>query len=99
MKAILEYINGTKYLSFTPEVMEVPTTLPVITKGSRDKANAWSWNGSLENPTIRPSIRTKYVDRNGIKTEIHYWLTDGICHCLSDCKDGNSNKIVELKKI
>ncbi len=96
MKAILENKNGVDYLSFTPKGMEFPTTIPVITKGNRDEANAWTWNGSLEKPTVRPSVRTKYLNDKGEMTEIHYWLSDGVCQCLSDCKDGNAGKHLEL---
>lgn len=95
MKAKLENRNGIDYLTFTPEGMEFPTTIPVITKGSREKNNAWTWNGSLDKPTVRPSVRTNY--HNGTEmTEIHYWLNDGICDCLGDCKDGNSGKKLNL---
>lgn len=96
MKAKLEIVNGVDYLSFTPQGMPHLTQLPVITKGSRDKANAWTWNGSLEKPTLRPSIRTKYMNENNEWTEIHYWLNDGICDCLGDCKDGNAGKKLQL---
>jgi hypothetical protein len=95
MKAKLENINGVDYLRFTLQGMKTPTLLPVITKGNRDKANVWTWNGSLENPTVRPSVRTSY--HNGKRmTEIHYQLNDGICQCLGDCKDGNAGKHLPL---
>lgn len=96
MKAKLENRQGVHYLSFTLEGMGFPTTIPVITKGNRDKAKAWTWNGSLVEPTVRPSIRTKYAKENGQMTEIHYWLNDGICQCLDDCKDGNAGKNINL---
>ena len=95
MKAKLENKDGVDYLSFTPEGMKTPTTLPVITKGNRDKANAWTWNGSLEKPTVRPSVRTSYHNSKKM-TEIHYWLNDGVCQCLGDCKDGNAGKHLPL---
>jgi len=95
MKAKLENREGVDYLSFTPEGMRFPTTIPVIIKGNRDKANAWTWNGSLDKPTVRPSVRTKYA-KEGVMTEIHYWLNDGICDCLGDCKDGNAGKKLPL---
>lgn len=73
--------------------------MPVITSGSRDKANAWTWNSDLEKPTIRPSVRTNYTNEKGEDVIIHYWLNDGICQCLSDCTDGNSCKYLQLKDI
>ncbi len=99
MKAKLENRNGIDYLTFKVNEEVGLTQLPVITKGSRDKANAWTWNGDLENPTLRPSVRTKYTNEQGEDTEIHYWLNDGICDCLSDCKDGNAGKKIELSNI
>lgn len=86
-------------LTIQPFGMEFPTTIPVITKGSRDKTGAWTWNGSLDKPTVRPSVRTKYFNKEGKKVELHYWLNDGICKCLSDCTDGNAGKELELSNI
>jgi hypothetical protein len=98
MKAKLENHNGIDYLTFKVNDEIGLTQLPVITKGSRDKSNAWTWNGDLEKPTLRPSVRTTY--HNGKEmTEIHYWLNDGVCICLSDCKDGNAGKKLELETV
>lgn len=99
MKAKLENRNGIDYLSFTPVGMSIHTTIPVITKGSRDDANAWSWNGSLETPTVRPSVKTQYTNEKGENVIIHYWLNDGICQCLSDCTDGNANRNLILNDV
>ncbi|MBT0609238.1 DUF6527 family protein [Aequorivita echinoideorum] len=96
MKSKLENRNGVDYLSFTPQGMRFPTTIPVITKGSRDDTNAWTWNGSLEKPTVRPSVRTQYANEKGESVIIHYWLNDGICQCLLDCTDGNANTNLPL---
>lgn len=95
MKAKVEKYNGIDYLTFKVSDEVGLTQLPVITKGSRDKLNAWTWNGSLDKPTLRPSVRTRY--HNGKEmTEIHYWLNEGIADCLGDCKDGNSGKNLTL---
>ena len=99
IKAKIENRNGVDYLSFTPEGMRFPTQIPVITKGSRDEANAWTWNGSLETPTVRPSVRTQYANENGEMVMIHYWLNDGVCQCLSDCTDGNAGKNITLIEV
>lgn len=53
--------------------------LPIITHGSRDEANAWTWNGSVDAPTLKPSIKTE----NG-QTMIHIWLNDGMAIFLPD---------------
>ena len=96
MKAKLDNINGTDYLTFKVNNEIGITQLPVITKGTRQGTNAWTWNGSLESPTLRPSVRTCYPKENGEMTEIHYWLNDGIADCLGDCKDGNAGKKLQL---
>ena len=96
MKAKLENIDGVDYLTFTPEGKQIHTTLPVITQGSREKNNAWTWNGDLEKPTLRPSIKTRYTNDDGNEEIFHCWLTDGVCQCLSDCTDGNSGKYIPL---
>lgn len=96
MKCKIETHDGIDYLTFKPTEEIGLTSLPVITKGTRKGTNAWTWNGSLDKPTIRPSVRTAYPRENGEMTEVHFWLNDGICDCLSDCKDGNSGKKIEL---
>lgn len=98
MRSKLENINGVDYLTFKVSEEMGLMQLPVIRKGTREGTNAWTWNGDLEKPTLRPSIRTSY--HNGIEmTEIHYWLNDGICDCLSDCRDGNSGKKINLLEL
>ena len=69
-----------------------PVELPVITKGSRDLANAWTWNGSTEKPTLKPSIRTIHPDGK----VSHVWLTDGVCQHLDDSTDGLAGQTLPL---
>lgn len=91
--------EGQMYLYFQPEGMHV-LNLPVITKGSRDKHNAWTWNGSLEKPTVRPSVlhtySKSYKPGEYKEIKIHFWLNDGVCKCLNDCTDGNAGKLLDL---
>lgn len=98
MKSKLENHNGIDYLTFKVNEEIGLTKLPVILKGKREGTNAWTWNGDLEKPTLRPSLRTTYYNGKEM-TEIHYWLNDGVCDCLSDCKDSNSGKKIELLEI
>lgn len=98
MKAKLDNINGIDYLTFKVTEEIGLMQLPVITKGKRQGTNAWTWNGDLDKPTLRPSVRTNY--HNGKEmTEIHYWLNDGIADCLGDCKDGNAGKKLTLLEL
>ena len=98
MKSKIESHNGIDYLIFKVNEEIGLMQLPVITKDTREGTGAWTWNGDLEKPTLRPSIRTTYHNDKEM-TEIHYWLNDGICDCLSDCKDGNSGKKIELLEL
>ena len=34
-------------------------TFPVIRKGTREGTGCWSWNGSTDAPTLRPSVLIK----------------------------------------
>ncbi len=98
MKTKLDNINGIYYLTFkvTEEIGLIQ--LPVITKGKRDGINMWTWNGDLDKPTLKPSIRTKYYNGKEM-TEIHFWLNDGIVECLYDCEDDNIGKKFSLLEI
>ncbi len=87
-----EVIGGRKCVCFMPHGYADPIVLPVITSGSRDAANAWTWNGSRDKPTLRPSIKTTHADG----TVSHLWLTDGVCHYLDDSTDGNAGKSLPL---
>lgn len=64
----LEFITPTGYLS-----------LPVITSGSRDDTGCWTWNGDLEKPTLKPSIK-----QTGHSHMWHCWLNDGVMQMLDD---------------
>ncbi len=96
IKAKLENISGVDYLVFKLDCSVGLMSIPVIIKGSREKYNAWTWNGSIEKPTLKPSVRTQYFDNEKGLTEIHYWLNNGVCECLPDCKDGNAGKNINL---
>lgn len=75
---------GADYLLIRPQGYLWPISLPVIIRGSRDAARAWTWNGSLESPTLKPSIKTTHEDG----TISHIWLTDGMCEYLDDSTNG-----------
>jgi hypothetical protein len=81
---------------FMPVGYDFPIELPVITGGSRDVANAWTWNGSLDAPTLKPSVRTKH-GRN--KPTSHLWLGGGMCRYLPDSTDGNAGKTLPLQNL
>lgn len=67
-------------------------TLPVITRGSRAGTGAWSWNGSTEAPTLRPSVA---ASAPGLFS-CHTWINDGKSVHLGDCTCGFSGQTVDL---
>jgi hypothetical protein len=93
--ATLRERQGEHYLLFQPHGYEFPIALPVITRGSRDEARAWTWNGSLEKPTLKPSVKTTHVDGK----ISHIWLTDGMCQHLSDSTDGLAGQTLPLRSL
>lgn len=88
--------QGRLFLRFLPHGYEYPLELPVITSGSRDAANAWTWNGDIEKPTLRPSIRTNH---GGSGLVSHLWLNDGQCQHLADSTDGLAGQTLPLRPL
>lgn len=50
----------------------------------------WTWNGSLERPTVTPSIRMMG------KINCHVYLTDGMIQFLGDCQHALAGKTVPM---
>lgn len=86
--------NGT-WLTIKPQGYPHALTLPVITKGSRANSNAWTWNGDLEKPTLKPSVRTQHG--NGVVS--HLWVTDGQGIHLADSTDGLAGQTLPLQTL
>ena len=60
-------------------------TLPVILRGSRKEAQAWTWNGSVVAPTLKPSVKTEgTAEETGKPFVCHTWVTDGQAQFLND---------------
>lgn len=58
-------------------------TLPVMTQGTREGTGNWTWNGSVDAPTLRPSVLTQYDGGDGA-WRCHSWINDGVVQFLSD---------------
>lgn len=69
-------------------------TLPVILKGTREGSNAWTWNGDIHLPTLRPSVLTR-----GHDFTCHSWINDGKVQFLSDCSHELINTTVSLNPV
>lgn len=70
-------------------------TLPVIRSGIRDGTGCWTWNGSIEAPTLRPSVLTQYDGADG-SWRCHSWINDGVVQFLSDCSHDMADTRVPL---
>jgi hypothetical protein len=76
----------------------IPTRhIPVILKGNRAGTHCWSWNGDVENPTLKPSILT----RTGADFEVicHSWVNDGKVQFLGDCSHELAGQTLELLNV
>lgn len=70
-------------------------TLPVILKGDREGTHCWSWNGSVDAPTLKPSVLStghEFPDPDADPTlptswrawRCHTWVNDGMVQFLDD---------------
>ena len=67
-------------------------TLPVIHKGKREGTGCWTWNGSVDAPTLRPSVSTE----SGQGWLCHSWINDGFAQFLLDSTHEYSGKTIAL---
>ena len=66
-------------------------TLPVILSGARAGTGCWTWNGSTDAPTLRPSVLT-----TAYNFRCHSWINDGAAQFLDDCSHGLKGQTVTL---
>lgn len=73
-------------------------TLPVIQRGTRAGTGCWTWNGSTDAPTLRPSVLTQghHVDH---PFRCHSWITDGKAQFLDDCDHALRSTTVDLLEV
>jgi hypothetical protein len=89
--------------------------LPVITRGSRRQSPCWTWNGDVEAPTLKPSIRTR--GRRDVTDEevgrimagehvdppeehvCHTWVNGGTAKFLGDCTHDLAGREVPLEDV
>lgn len=69
--------------------------LPVMIGGRREGTPNWTWNGSVDTPTVRPSVLTSGVDIDG-EHVCHSWINDGKVQFLDDCTHELAGKTVAL---
>jgi hypothetical protein len=66
-------------------------TLPIIIRGTRDGTNCWTWNGSIETPTLKPSILT-----TNHEFRCHTWITNGKACFLDDTSHDLRGQTLDL---
>jgi hypothetical protein len=63
----------------------------------------WGFNGDFENPTITPSVLTKYPvlneDNSVNYNTCHSFVTNGMIQFLGDCQHELAGQTVELPEI
>ncbi len=86
-------------------------TLPVIRSGTRAGTGCWTWNGSTDAPTLKPSVLTQGTYRltdeehatvmageeiEPRKFRCHSWIICGQAEFLDDCDHDLRNTTVDL---
>lgn len=61
-------------------------------------APLWQWNGSLEAPTVEPSILVNASKRGGYPL-CHSFVRDGKIQFLPDCTHDLAGQTVELREV
>lgn len=73
-------------------------TLPVVQgNATRAGTGCWTWNGSTESPTLRPSVLTNYQSAIAERSwRCHSWINDGAAQFLADCSHSLAGQTVAL---
>jgi hypothetical protein len=56
----------------------------------------WGWNGSLESPTLTPSVLVNVGRANPTAHLCHVFITNGKIQFLGDCTHALANQTVEI---
>lgn len=65
--------------------------IPVMIGGTREGTQNWTWNGDVEKPTVKPSVKT-----HGCDYLCHSWVNDGQAKFLDDCTHELRGQTVEM---
>jgi len=104
-------VSGQGWVEVTPEMATHLTlrfpgpvgelTLPVMIGGTRKGTHNWTWNGDVNKPTLKPSIKTEmWVGENschedgcpGRKVVFHSHMNDGRAEFLNDTTEDVSTQ-------
>lgn len=75
--------------------------IPVQLKGTRAGTGNWSWNGDVEKPTLKPSIRTSatFEVTNRVEKVCHSFVNDGKIQFLGDCTHELAGQTLDLLEV
>jgi len=74
----------------------IPTRiLPVMIGGTRDGTRNWTWNGSVDKPTIKPSV----LSNDGQGNICHSFINDGKIQFLEDSTHELAGKTLNLLEV
>ena len=73
-------------------------TLPVMIGGTRAGTSNWTWNGDIDKPTLKPSIKSTGKDRRNdyIPYVCHSFVNDGKVKFLADCTHEFAGQTIDL---
>lgn len=72
--------------------------LPVMIGGRREGTPNWTWNGSVESPTVKPSVLTRGGSPDG-EHVCHSWINDGRVQFLDDCTHEFKGQTMDLLEV
>lgn len=73
--------------------------LPVMIGGRREGTPNWTWNGSVEFPTVKPSILSRGGNENAREMICHSFINDGKIQFLSDCTHEFAGQTLDLLEV
>lgn len=91
---------GTRYVCIECPGCDGPHVLPI----EREQSPKWTFNGSLERPTLTPSILVTYNGADadtpdGCPAVCHSFVTDGRIQFLDDSTHALKGQTVELPEL
>lgn len=61
-----------------------------------DSGRGWQWNGSLDSPTLTPSVLVNVGGANPTVPICHTFITDGKIQFLGDCTHALAGQTVDV---
>jgi hypothetical protein len=70
-------------------------------EGSTSGETKWAWNGSLDKPTLTPSVKVTwdFGDPPATHNCCHFNVTDGVIHFHGDCTHDMKNQTIPMPEI